>query len=222
MAESGFGKAIGAAAENDPGAFGQVAQGLTQFGTSLIGGRARRKEQKAAGQELGQRKQAYESFQFTNPYENMENVFEDLTVNQQAAQFAAQQGQQALASQMSGMQQAAGSSGIASLAQVMAQQQQANIQQASMNIAAQEQSNQMAAAQGASQIQQAERAGMAEKQQFELGRTETLFDMASQRKLRADEARAQATQDLIGGVSNIAVGAGRVAAAAATGGATEV
>ena len=215
MAESGFGKAIGAAAENDPGAFGQVAQGLTQFGTSLIGGRARRKEQKAAGQELGQRKQAYESFQFTNPYENMENVFEDLTVNQQAAQFASQQGQQALASQMSGMQQAAGSSGIASLAQVMAQQQQANIQQASMNIAAQEQSNQMAAASGASQIQQAERAGMAEKQQFELGRTETLFDMASQRKLRADEARAQATQDLIGGVSNMAVGAARIATSVA-------
>jgi hypothetical protein len=212
---SKFGEAMGAAAENDPGAFGQVAQGLTQFGTSLIGGRARRKEQKAAGQELGQRKQAYESFQFTNPYENMENVFEDLTVNQQAAQFAAQQGQQALASQMSGMQQAAGSSGIASLAQVMAQQQQSNIQQASMNIASQEQANQMAAAQGASQIQQAERAGMAEKQQFELGRTETLFDMASQRKLKADEARAQATQDLIGGVSNMAVGAGRIAAAGA-------
>jgi len=47
---SKFGEALGAAAENDPGAFGQVAQGLTQFGTSLIGGRARRKEQKAAGQ----------------------------------------------------------------------------------------------------------------------------------------------------------------------------
>ena len=210
-----FGKTLGDAAKSDPGAFGQVAQGLTQFGASLIGRKARREEQKAAGSEMAQRKSEYESFQFTNPYANMENVYEDLTVNQQAAQFAAQQGQQALASTMAGMQQAAGSSGIASLAQVMAQQQQANIQQASMNIAAQEQANQMARARGAAQIQQAERAGMAEKQQFELGRTETLYDLASQRKIRADEARAQATQDLIGGVANIAVGAGRVAAAGA-------
>lgn len=209
-----FGQAVASAGKNDPGAFGQIAQGQTQFFSSLIGGRGRRREQKRAAKELGQRKQAYESFQFTNPYENMENTFEDLTVNQQAAQFASQQGQQALASQMSGMQQAAGSSGIASLAQVMAQQQQANIQQATMNIAAQEQSNQLAAARGAAQIQRAERAGRAEKQQFELGRTETLFDMASQRKLRADEARAKATQDLIGGVSNMAVGAGRVIMAA--------
>ena len=210
-----FGETLGAAAESDPGAFGQVAQGLTQFGASLIGGRARRKEQKAAGSEMAQRKSEYESFQFTNPYANMENVYEDLTINQQAAQFAAQQGQQALASTMAGMQQAAGSSGIASLSQVMAQQQQTNIQQASMNIAAQEQANQMARARGAAQIQQAERAGVAEKQQFELGRTETLYDLASQRKIRADEARAQATQDLIGGVANIAVGAGRVVAAGA-------
>ena len=210
-----FGKTLGDAAKSDPGAFGQVAQGLTQFGASLIGRKARREEQKAAGSEMAQRKSEYERFQFTNPYANMENVYEDLTVNQQAAQFAAQQGQQALASTMAGMQQAAGSSGIASLAQVMAQQQQANIQQASMNIAAQEQANQMARARGAAQIQQAERAGMAEKQQFELGRTETLYDLASQRKIRADEARAQATQDLIGGVANIAVGAGRVAAAGA-------
>lgn len=212
---SKFGDAIGAAAENDPGAFGQVAQGLTQFGTSLIGGRARRREQKSAVKELGQRKQAYETFEFKDPSAQMTNTFEDLTVNQQAAQFAAQQGQQAIASQMSGMQQAAGSSGIASLAQVMAQQQQANIQQASMNIAAQEQSNQMAAAQGAQQLQQARAQGQMQKQEFELGRTETLFDMASQRKLRADEARAKATQDLIGGVSNMAVGAARIATAGA-------
>jgi len=132
-----FGKTLGAAAKSDPGSFGQVAQGLTQLGTSLIGGKARKKEQKAAGQELGQRKQAYESFQFVNPYANMENTYEDLTVNQQAAQFQLQQGQQALASTMASAQQAAGSSGIASLAQVLAQQQQANIQQATVSLAAQ-------------------------------------------------------------------------------------
>ena len=210
-----FGETLGTAAKSDPGAFGQVAQGLTQFGASLIGGKARKKEQKAAGKELGQRKQAYESFQFVNPYANMENTYEDLTVNQQAAQFQLQQGQQALASTMASAQQAAGSSGIASLAQVLAQQQQANIQQATVSLAAQEQANQIAKAQAAESIQRMGAEGQAMKQEFELGRTETLFDMASQRKLRADEARAQATQDLIGGVANVAVGAGRIAAAGA-------
>lgn len=48
MAEkSKFGQAIGAAAENDPGAFGQVAQGLTQFGSSLIGGEPEEENKKA-------------------------------------------------------------------------------------------------------------------------------------------------------------------------------
>jgi hypothetical protein len=35
--------------------------------------------------------------------------------------------------------------------------------------------------------------------------------MAQQRKAAADEARRQATQGLVGGVANVAVGAGRLA-----------
>ena len=116
-----------------------AAPGAIKAVGSMFGSTKRKRAQEAAAQELGQRKQAYESFQFTNPYANMQNAFEDATVNQQAAQFQAQQQQQALASTMSGMQQAAGSSGIAALAQSLAQQQAANLQASAASIGQQEQ-----------------------------------------------------------------------------------
>jgi len=187
-----------------------AAPGVIKAVGSAFGSSKRKKEQEAAAFELGQKKQAYESFQFTNPYANMQNTFEDVTVNQQAAQFQAQQQQQALASTMAGMQQSAGSSGIAALAQTLSQQQAANLQASAASIGQQEQRLQMMKAREGSRLQTLEAGGVAEKQQFELGRTETLLDMSAERKLRADAARQQAKQDLIGGVSE-AVGSGGAA-----------
>lgn len=179
-------------------------KGVSNIVSSAIGGRARRQEQREATRELGQRKQAYESFQFTNPYANMENPYEDMTVNQQQAQFQAQQQQQALASTMSGMQQAAGSSGIAGLAQAMAQQQAANLQASAASIGEQESRIQQAKAQQAAQNQQLAAEGAAQAQQMEFGRTSTMYGLAGQRKAAADAARQQATQQLIGGITQVA------------------
>ena len=95
----------------------------------------------------------------TNPYANMQNTMEDLTVNQQQAQFVAQQGAQTRANVMQNMRGAAGSSGIAGLAQAMANQGQQAAQQASASIGQQEASNQRAAAQQAGQMQTMERQG---------------------------------------------------------------
>ena len=138
---------------------------------------------------------AYESFEFTNPFagmENqfagMENVYEDLTVNQQQAQFQAQQGAQQRANIMQQLQGAAGASGIAALAQTMANQGQLQAQQISASIGQQEAMNQRLRAQGAAQIQQQERAGAAAVdlqqrqgeamvQQAESGRISTLLGM---------------------------------------------
>ena len=183
---------------------GGIAGGIAGIAGGIIGGRKRRQEQKAAKAQLAQRQQAYESFQFTNPYANMQNAFEDLTVNQQQAQFEAQQQQQALASTMSGMQQAAGSSGIAALAQAMAQQQSANIQRAGASIGQQEAAIQRAQAQEAGRIQTLQAQGAAAQQAQQFEKTETLLGMSQQRKAQADEARRQATQSLIGGIGEIA------------------
>lgn len=145
----------------------------------------------------------YEAFEFTNPfagaqnvyagaqnayagltnqfsgmdnlYEGMENRFEDMTVDMRAADFQAQQGQQQRANIMQGLRGAAGTSGVAGLAQALANQGQLQSQQIAAGIGQQERQNQMLAAQEGSridqlqrgagmQLQQAERAGAAQLQ----------------------------------------------------------
>ena len=212
---SKLGQAIKSTARDDAGAFGQIAQGLAGVAGGLIGGRARRQEQREARAELAQQREAYETFEFKDPSANLTNTFEDLTVNQQQAQFASQQQQQALAGTLSGLSGAAGGSGIAALAQTLAQQQSSNLQAASASIGQQEAANQMARAQGQANLEQQRAAGAAAKEAKEFGRTETLFGMAQERKAAADEARRAATEGLVGGIANVAVGAGRMLAGGA-------
>jgi hypothetical protein len=178
--------------------------GLAQIGGSLIGGRARRREEAAARAQMNQRMAEYENMQFENPYENLQNTAEDLTVNQQQAQFLAQQQQQGLANTMGALQGAAGGSGIAGLAQAMANQQNTNLQQASASIGQQEAANQAIAAQQGAQIQQLEAKGAMSVQDMELQRNQTLLGMSQQRLAGAQQARQQATQQLVGGIGNIA------------------
>ena len=181
---------------------GEIVGGLTNIAGSLIGGRARRQEQRAAQRELKQRMSDYESMQFTNAYAGMQNTMEDLTVNTQQADFMAQQQQQGMANTMGALQGAAGGSGIAALAQAMANQQNTNLQQASASIGQQEASNQMAAAQQGANLQQLEAQGAMAVQDKEQARTETLLGMSQQRTAAANEARAQATQQLVQGIGD--------------------
>lgn len=220
--QSNFGGAISGAVQSDPGAFGQIAQGLAGIAGGIIGTGARRREQREARRELAQQREAYETFQFKDPTAGMTNTFEDLTINQQQAQFMAQQQQQALAGTLSGLQGAAGSSGIGALAQAIAQQQQQGMQQAAASIGQQEAANQMARAQGQARLEQARSRGAQYVQEREFGRVEDLYSTAAARKAAADEARKQATEGIIGGVGNVIAGTGRVAAAAMTGGASEL
>ena len=96
-----------------------------------------------------------------NQFTGLENTMEDLTVNQQQANFEIQQAQQSQANIMEGLRGAAGGSGIASLAQSLAKQGALASQQASASIGAQESANQMAAAQKAGQLQELEAQGAA-------------------------------------------------------------
>ena len=97
----------------------------------------------------------------TNPYAGLENTQEDLTVNQQEADFQAQQFAQSQANIMEGLRGAAGGSGIAALAQSLAKSGQLASQQASASIGQQESANTMAAAQRAGQLQEMEARGAA-------------------------------------------------------------
>ena len=155
----GIGGALKSTAKNDAGAFGQIAEGLAGTIGGLVGGRARRREQRQARKELARQRQAYEEFQFQDPTAQMTNPFEDLRVSTQAADFQAQQQQQALAGTLAGLRGAAGSSGIAALAQTLAQQQSVNLQSAAANIGQQEAANQMARARGQQALESAQDRG---------------------------------------------------------------
>ena len=155
--------------------------------------RAAQEERRAQMEILEQEKQAYRDFQITNPFANMdnpfsslqtdfqplqtgrsfqnvfaggENPFEDLTVNQQQAQFQAQQGARQRANILSGLREAAGGSGIAPLAQTLANQGALQAQQISASIGQQEAQNQRLQAQGAMDLQRQEMLGASEQQKL--------------------------------------------------------
>jgi hypothetical protein len=144
---------------------------------------------------LDKQKEIYKKFQFSNPYEDMQNYYEgmentaeDLTVSTQAAQFQMQQGEQQRANVLQALRSAAGGSGIAALAQSLANQGVLQTAQVSAQIAQQERQNQLAQAQMGMQLQMAERQGqsaadMAQRggeamvQQAEMSRQSALLGM---------------------------------------------
>jgi hypothetical protein len=115
-----------------------------------------------------------------NKYDGMENRFEDMTVDMRAADFQAQQGQQQRANIMQGLKGAAGSSGVAGLAQAMANQGQMQSQQIAAGIGQQERQNAMMSAQEGSRIDQMQRGAGMQLQQLEAGGTMANQQMAAQ------------------------------------------
>ena len=186
---------------------GGVASGLASIASGIIGGGARRREQRAAEQEYGREMASFRRMDTSNLAAGMQNTFEDLTVNQQQAQFEAQQQQQGLANTLGAMQGAAGGSGIAALAQAMAGQQSANLQKASASIGQQEAANQIAAAKGAQRTQEMQYAGAEQARDLAQSKQTQLLGMAMERKAQADAARQQATQAIVGGIGGVIGGA---------------
>ena len=133
--------------------------------------------QAKAQAQLEKEKAAYKNMQIKNSYANMENPYEDITVNQQQAQFQAQQMDAQRANIMRGLRGAAGASGIASLAQSMANQGQLQTQRISASIGQQEARNQALLAKGAAAADMAERGGEAWVQSAEMDRQATLLGM---------------------------------------------
>jgi len=199
-----------------------AAGGIAKLGMSLAGRKKRITEQRAAKEEFDKMKGEYQNLDTSNlaagvrnPYENLENTMEDLTVNQQQAQFQAQQFQQSQANIMQSLQGAAGGSGIAALAQSLANQGQLSLQKASASIGMQEAQNQKLAAQQGAKIQQLEgqgelaaekmrQAGAKEARELDYQKTSTLLGMSQQRKAYADAARRQAMADQMSAVGDIA------------------
>ena len=143
------------------------------------------KEQQAL---LEEQKDIYKGMEFKNPYTNIQNPFEDMTVNQQQAEFMSEQGTQQRADILGGLRQAAGGSGIAALAQSMANQGQLESSKISAMIGQQETGIQQQIAQSASAIDMAERGGVAALQQAEMSRQATLLGMQAGQTAGANQA----------------------------------
>ena len=186
-----------------------------KFVNAMFGGAQRRREQYAANQDMGQKMEDWENRKMTNPYagvrnpyENLENVYEDAQVNLKQAEFEKEQSQQAMANIMQSMQSAAGSSGVAGLAQVLANQGVKQAQQASMSIAAQEQTNQQRAIAESGRLAEQKALGEQKRdlmfregermvEQFDIDKETKMLEFSLQRKAAADQsiADAQATVD---------------------------
>mgnify|MGYP003112923585 CR=1 FL=1 len=155
--------------------------------------------------EMDKLKSQYSNLDTSNPFLNMENTMEDLTVNQQQAQMVNQQGQQQRANIMGQMKGAAGGSGIAALAQQMAQSGQLASQKSAASIGQQESANQMAAARQAAAIQGKERSGDVMSRNWERDNISTQLGM-SQSEVAAERQKAalseQQKQDAMAGVAS--------------------
>mgnify|MGYP003642416085 FL=1 len=185
---------------------GQLLGAGMSIAGGLIGSGKRKAEMRAAQKEHDRRKSQYEQLDTSNVYANMENTMEDLTVNQQQAQFQAEQEQQGLSNTMGAMQGAAGGSGIAALAQSMAGMQSQNLRRASADIGRQESGNQMAAAQQAGNLQLYEAKGELISRDAEKDKVETLYGQA-QGDLADKTAAVEAGKaKIMGGIGGIASG----------------
>lgn len=141
-------------------------------------------------------KEKYREMVFINPFENMENPFEDITVNTQQAEFMSRRGEQTRANILASFRGAAGASGIAGLAQTLANQGMLQDQKIAATIGKQESLNQRAIAKGALTADMAERKGEAGVQALENQRNANLLSMqaAVSASAASNFGQAQANQ----------------------------
>ena len=173
-----------------------------------ISGGKQKKAAKAAEakakKEMQKQKEAFSKLDTSNPYANMENKMEDLTVNQGEADFMKQQQQESQANVMQQMKGAAGGSGIAALAQTMANQGSMDAQKSAISIGKQEAGNQTQERSAANQIQNQERQGEVMSRDMERNKQSTLLGMAQSDVAAQGEKVAAADSKMWSGITGAA------------------
>ena len=173
---------------------------------AISGGKKKREaraEKAKAQADLDARKAQYAAMDTSNPFSNMQNMMEDMTVNKEQAEFEKQMAQQNQANIMEGMRGAAGGSGIAALAQQMASQGALASQKASASIGQQEQAIQEKQASEAARLQDKELAGEDASRQLERERDATLMGMSAADVEKQEVAEQAANEQMWSGISGI-------------------
>ena len=127
----------------------------------------------------------------SNRFAGLENTMEDATINQKEAEFQRNMFQQSQANMLGDLRGAAGGSGVAALAQQLAQSGQIASQQASASIGAQEAQNQRATLAEASRLQGLEASEASRIDQLQRGEAGRIDQMIRQQAGALDMASAQ-------------------------------
>lgn len=188
-------------------ALGSGAQGLVGIASGMIGSGARQREQRSAQGEYDRNMARFNNLDTSNIYANQQNMYEDSIVNQKEAEFTRAQNMQSQANIMGSMNQAAGGSGIAAMAQALANEATSAAQSASVSIGNQEAANQSNFQAAATNIQNQKLAGEESSREAEREKTTTLLGMSQNRLGAANAARAAATSAIVGGVGTMMGGA---------------
>ena len=189
-------------------AVGVVAGGIKLFGASKAK-KAAREAQKKAKKALEAKKKEYAALDTSNLNKGMENKMEDLTINQKGMELQNQQGQQQRANIMDSMKGAAGGSGIAALAQTMANSGQLAAQKSAAEIGKQEAANQKASSTEASRVQDKVLQGESSARSLKYNKTKGLMDMAAGEAAAAGKAVSDASaaqSSAIGGIASSVIG----------------
>jgi hypothetical protein len=165
------------------------------------------KKLKKAEKEMQRQKDVYAGLDTSNPYENMENVYEDMTINQKGYDAKIQQAQQSQANLIDSMKESYDGSGAASLVQAISTENQKAIQTASADIGKQEKENQTKEREFEAKIQDKKRQGEIWSRNAERDKKDTLMGISQQevaaQKEIASEANKAKWDAIQGGVQNV-------------------
>lgn len=126
----------------------------------------------------------------SNQFQGMENVYEEAQVDTRAADYMREQTQQQLATTLGGLSGTAGSSGVAGLAQSLANVGVQQARQASIDIGRQERQSEMARRGESSRIQQLQRGEESRLQQLSAGERARLQGMTAGEASRLQQLSA--------------------------------
>tara|TARA_X000001382_G_scaffold59913_2_gene41225 strand:- start:3031 stop:3669 length:639 start_codon:yes stop_codon:yes gene_type:complete len=192
---------------------GRLLDNVLTGGQIYKGIASRKRDRLAAEAEFDARLKAYEesTFQELDPDDyKQENVFEDIQVDTQAAEFASEQFRQQQANIMEVYRGTAGGSGVAALAQTLSNQAAKQAKDTSVNIAQQLAQNKKIKLGEESRIKQEERQMQINnalgKRQFEADKMATMIGVAGQKiagvNLRTQNAIAIGGQ-VVEGITSI-------------------
>ena len=207
---------------SSPMKFDPLTMAAVSLGTNLVGGaidyfgnRKIKKEAERKGriaqQEADKRLQAYKDKEFVNPYENMQNVYEDATIDQRAAEFQRDATAQSQADTLEALRAGGGTgAGTAALATAMSRQGAQQAQAAAANIGVQERQNQQMALAETGRLQDLNIAGQEQVRRQEEQREIDLYSLsagiANTEANLASTAQAGMNTALGGAVADVGAG----------------